>query len=142
MPLFSYLRVMSDPVTSPQLPVEDRDLVATPKAFSNALTLELTDDEIARAVQLLIQVHRKHREIWRSKFPFDNLEQVAELIEEFEKELSHRMMETVDCIVRVDGTPLFEGKPLIVEWLGKVEGTSLAKYGQDHERKTWEVPVG
>jgi benzoyl-CoA reductase/2-hydroxyglutaryl-CoA dehydratase subunit BcrC/BadD/HgdB len=103
------------------------------------MTLELSDEEIARAVQVVVSVHRKHREIWIRKMPFDSIEQVADLLEEFEKEIAQRMMESVDCLVRVDGTPILEGHPPIVEWLGKIEGTSLAKYGQDHERKTWEV---
>ncbi len=48
-------------------------------------------------------------------------------------------MEAVDCLVRIDATPVFEGNPPLVEWLGKIEGTSLANYGQDHEKKQWEV---
>jgi hypothetical protein len=125
--------------TSPNLPVNDRDVVRTPGEFSRALTLELTDDEIKRALQVTVPIVNKHQTIWRTKYPFDSLEQVADLLEELEKELSYRLMEEVDCLVRVDATPVFEGQAPVIEWLGKVEGTSLDRYGMDHEKKTYEV---
>jgi hypothetical protein len=103
------------------------------------MTLDLTDDEIKLALEVTVSTVRKHQDIWKRKYPFDNIEQVADLLHEFEKELSHRMMEAVDCLVRVDGTQVFEGQAPVVEWLGKVGGTNLAKYGQDHEKKQWEV---
>jgi hypothetical protein len=89
--------------TSPNLPVNDRDVVRTPGEFSRALTLELTDDEIKRALQVTVPIVNKHQTIWRTKYPFDSLEQVADLLEELEK------------------------------------GTSLDRYGMDHEKKTYEV---
>ncbi len=131
--------VMSNPfVTSPNLPT-GKDTVGTVKEFSGAMTLDLTDDEIKKAMIITSSVVRKHQTIWKRKFPFDNLEQIADLLEELEKELGHRMMEELDVLVKVDSVPVFEGKAPVIEWLGKVEGTSLAKYGQDHEKKTWEV---
>jgi hypothetical protein len=129
----------NDPyVTSPNLPTE-RDVVRTAKEFSGAMTLDLTDDEIKRALELTVNIVRKHQTKWKQKYPFDSLDQVVDLIEDLEKELAYRMMEEVDCLVRVDGTPVFQGQPPVVEWMGKMEGSSLDKYGQDHERKTYEV---
>lgn len=130
---------MSNPyVTSPNLPT-GRDVVSTAKDFSGAMTLDLSDDEIKRALKVCVSAVRKHQTMWRQKYPFDSIEQVADLLEELEKELAYKMMEEVDCLVRVDGTPVFVGQPPVIEWLGKVQGTSLDKYGQDHERKTYEV---
>jgi hypothetical protein len=130
---------MSDPyVTSPNLPT-DRDVVSTAKEFSGAMTLDLSDDEIKRAMEITKEVHSKHREIWIRKLPFDHIEQIADYLEEFEKELSYRMMTELEVLVRVDGTPCFQGSGPIIDWMGKLDTSSLAKYGQDHERKTYEV---
>lgn len=103
------------------------------------MTLDLSDDEIKRAVEITVGTHRKHQEKWIRKMPFQNIEQVVDLLEEFEKELQHRMMEELDVLVKVDGAPLFEGLPPQIDWMGKLDTSSLAKFGQDHERKTWEV---
>jgi hypothetical protein len=125
-------------VTSPNLPV-DRDMVSTAKEFSGAMTLELTDDEIKKALEITVGTVKKHQEKWRRKYPFDSIEQIADLLEELEKELSHKMVEELDVLVKVDGTPIFFGQPPVIEWMGKIDTSSLAKYGQDHEKKTWEV---
>jgi len=130
---------MNDPfVTSPNLPT-GKDTVSTAKEFSGAMTLDLSDDEIKKALEITVGTVRKHQEIWRRKFPFDNLEQIADLLEELEKELSHKLMEELDVLVKIDGTPLFYGQPPVIDWMGWLDTSSLAKYGQDHERKTWEV---
>lgn len=103
------------------------------------MTLDLSDDEIKRALEVCVTVVRKHQDVWKQKYPFTSMEQIADLLNELEKELAYKMMEEVECLVRVDGTPAFVGQPPVIEWLGKVDTSSLAKYGQDHERKTWEV---
>jgi hypothetical protein len=130
---------MTNPfVTSPNLPT-GKDTVSTAKQFSGAMTLDLTDDEIKKALEITVNIVRKHQTKWRLKYPFDSLEQVADLLEELEKELGHRLMEELDVLVKVDGTPVFEGLPPVIDWMGKLDTSSLAKYGQDHEKKTWEV---
>lgn len=103
------------------------------------MTLDLSDEEIGRAMEITKQVHGKHRAIWIRKLPFDRIEQIADLLEEFEKELSERMMVELEVLVKVDGTPCFEGRGPVIDWMGKIDTSSLAKFGQDHERKTWEV---
>jgi hypothetical protein len=125
-------------VTSPNLPT-GKDTVSTAKDFSGAMTLEMTDDEIKRALEITVSTVRKHQEVWRRKYPFDSLEQIADLLEELEKELSYKLMESVDCLVRVDGTPVFEGRSPVIEYMGRLDTSGLAKYGQDHEKKTHEV---
>ena len=114
-------------------------MVSTAKQFSGAMTLEMTDDEIKRALQLTVGIVRKHQEQWKRKFPFDSLDQVADLLEELEKELAQTLMEEVDVLMRVDGTPVFVGQPPIIEYMGRLDTSGLAKYGQDHEKKEWEV---
>lgn len=125
-------------VTSPSLDT-GKDVVSTAKEFSGAMTLDLSDDEIKRALELTVRIVRKHQDQWKRKYPFDSIEQVADLLEELEKELAYEMMVEVECLVRVDGTPVFVGQPPVIEWMGKLDTSSLGKYGQDHERKTWEV---
>jgi hypothetical protein len=124
--------------TSPNLPT-GKDTVSTAKEFSGAMTLDLSDDEIKRALEVCVSVVRKHQDVWKRKYPFESMEQIADLLNELEKELSYKMMEEVECLVRVDGTPAFYGQPPVIEWLGKIDTSDLAKYGQDHERKTYEV---
>lgn len=123
--------------TSPNLNV--KDTISTAREFSGSMTLELTDAEILRAFETTVSVINRHREVWRRKFPFDSYEQIADLLEEFEKELSYKLMESVNCLVRVDGTPIFEGQGPVIEWIGKMPGDALHTQGMDHERKTWEV---
>lgn len=113
--------------------------MSTAKQFSGAMTLEMTDDEIKKALQLTVGIVRKHQTQWKRKFPFDSLDQVADLIEELEKELAQTLMEEVDVLMRVDGTPVFAGQPPVIEYMGRLDTSSLAKYGQDHEKKTYEV---
>ena len=113
--------------------------MSTAKEFSGAMTLELTDDEIKKALKLTLGIVHKHQDIWRRKFPFDSIEQIADLLEALEKELSYTMATELDVLVRVDGTPVFVGGSPVIEWIGKLDTSSLAKYGQDHEKKTWEV---
>jgi hypothetical protein len=103
------------------------------------MTLDLTDDEIKKAIELTVGIVHKHQAQWRMKYPFDSIEQIADLLEELEKELSYELMMELDVLVRVDGTPIFEGGGPVIEWLGKMPHSSLAKYGQDHEKKEYEV---
>lgn len=124
-------------VTSPNLPT-GKDTVSTAKEFSGAMTLDMTDDEIKRVLEITVSTVKKHQEQWKRIFPFDSIEQCADLLEELEKELAYKLME-LDVLVKIDGTPIFEGHPPIIEYLGRLDTSSIAKYGQDHEKKEWEV---
>lgn len=114
-------------------------MVSTAKAFAGATTLDLSDAETKTFLETTIGIVRKHQAVWRTLYPFDSIEQCMDLCDKLEQELAYTMMERLDVLVRVDATPVFEGGSPIVEYVGKMSGSSLAKYGQDHERKTWEV---
>lgn len=136
---FVVLIDMTNPfVTSPNLPT-GKDTVSTAKEFSGAMTLDLSDAEIKKALEITVATVRKHQTKWRQKYPFQSLEQVADLLEELEKELGHLLMEELDVLVKIDGTPVFQGRPPVIDWMGKLDTSSLGRYGQDHERKEWEV---
>ena len=130
---------MNDPfVTSPHLGT-GQDVVSTAKQFTGATTLDLTDEEVKIFLETAVGITRKHQTVWRTLFPFDSIEQCMELCDKLEQELAYTMMERLDAVVRVDATPVFEGKGPIIEFVGKMAGTSLDKYGMDHEKKQWEV---
>lgn len=130
-----------NPVTSPTLPTNE-GFVYTPKQFSDALTLDLTDGEIQRAIQIITSVARK----WRSIFAYRlgphssfTIDQAMKLVDNFEDEVKTQLAEELDLLATVDVTPVFEGQPPVVELLGALPGHSSAKYGLDHEKKEWEV---
>ena len=127
-------------VTSPELPVQE-GIVHTPKQFSDALTLDLTDDEIQRALQIIVQTSRK----WRTRFSyrahlnsFHDVEDAMRLVDQFEDEIKSRLAE-MHLLATVDVTPLLNGEAPVVELVGALPTHSSAQYGLDHERKSWEV---
>lgn len=128
------------PVDSPAMPVNE-GIVRTPKAFSDGLTLDLTDDEITQALRIILQVKGKWQGVFRSKLRHTNftVEQAMKLCDQFEDELVTRLAEGLDLIATVDAAPVFEGQPPVVELVGALDSHYSAKYGQDHEKKTWEV---
>ena len=130
-----------DVPTSPELPA-DSGLMRTEKQFSGAMTLDLTDDQIAAAIKIVHRVRSKHMEIFRRKFNDPSsfkLDDALKAIEHFEDELKTELAEKVNVLASVNTVPLLEGQPMEIEWLGVLPGGSLDKYGQDHERKTYEV---
>lgn len=128
------------PVDSPSLPV-DKGIVKSPKAFSDGLTLDLTDDEITQALQITLRVKTKWQDIFRSRLRHSNftVEQAMRLCDQFEDELVTRLAESLDIIATVDASPVFEGEPPIVDFIGALDSHYSAKYGADHEKKTYEV---
>lgn len=126
-------------VTSPEMPV-DPGIVTTPKAFSDALTLDLTDDEIQRALTTTLRIKKKYEEKFRYRFGSPNftVEQAAKMIDQLEDEIKTTMAE-MDILVHVDMAPVFEGEGPVIEFLGAMPSHYSAKYGSDHEKKTWEV---
>jgi hypothetical protein len=121
-------------VTSPTLPTPDGQIVTTGKEFSDALTLDLNDDEIAVAFRLIYLVRQKYAH--RS---FDTLEQGVKIVEEMEKEIQTLLAEQLEILSRVDVTPMLMGQPPVLEILGKLPTSATAKYGFDHEKKEYEV---
>src|SRR5208282_5092411 len=131
---------MSDHVTSPDLSVDD-GIVKTRKEFSDSLTQELTDDEIATAFKVMLPIVSKWHERWVLKFsnPFFTAEEALEEIDKFEEELKYELATKLHVYATVDATPIFEGEPPIVELAGALPSHSVARHGFDHEKKIFEV---
>jgi hypothetical protein len=127
--------------TSPELPA-DSDVVRTAKEFSGAMTLDLGDWEIKKCMTIIHEVRSKHVAKFIRKFNEPSafkLDDALKAIDEYEDELKTRMANEVNVLVSVNAVPVLEGEPLQIEWLGVLPGGTLDKYGQDHERKGWEV---
>lgn len=127
--------------TSPTLPTQDT-VVRTQKQFSDALTQELTDEEIKQAMALILPLKEK----WRNRFigklahdPTLNLEKALEMLAEMSDEITYRLATELNVLATVDTTPLLEGKGPVIEWIGVLPGHSLNKDGFDHEKKAWEA---
>jgi len=127
-------------ITSPELPAES-GIVKTRKEFSDALTVDLTDDEIQRALQITIPIKNKWQNRFRLKYaePNFNVDEAMKLIDQFEDEIKYELATKLDLLVRVDSTPVLEGQPMIIEFMGALPSHSTAKYGLDHDKKTSEV---
>lgn len=138
----------TNPVTSPTLNTGS-DIVTSAKQFSDVLTLDLTDTEIKQAFEMIIKISRKWQQRFRYKYnnisayahlsESQIIEEAAQLVDEYEKEIHNELAEKLHLFVTVDMAPVFEGEPLIVEFLGALDTHSSAQYGLDHEKKEWEV---
>lgn len=127
--------------TSPELPTNS-DIVTTRKGFSQAMTLDLTDEEIKRAMRVVHEVRERHLPKFLAKFNDPNnftLDDALKAISDYEDEIKTRLAEEVNVLASVDVTPLLKGEPMNIEWLGVLPGGNLDRYGMDHERKAWEV---
>lgn len=124
---------MNEYVTSPSLPTQE-GIVTSAKEYSDALTMDLTDEEIRKSFSLIALVRKKYA--GRS---FDTIEQGIMIIEELEKEIQYELATGLNILARVDSTPMLMGQPPILEIMGKLPGDSVEKYGFDHEKKEWEV---
>jgi hypothetical protein len=128
------------PVNSPNLPTNS-GIVLSPKQFSDGLTLDLTDSEISEALAIVLPIKNK----WRQRFILKlnsaqfTVEQAMKLVDQFEDELVTTLAERMNLIATVDAAPVFEGEPLVVEFVGALDGHYTANYGFDHEKKEWEV---
>ncbi len=130
-----------DVPTSPEMPTGS-DNITSAKSFSGAMTLDLTDDQIKRAFEIIQRVKLRHTDIFRRKFNDPstfNIETVMKYVDHFADEITTELAEKVGVLASVNTVPLLEGQPLEVEWLGVIPGADLEKYGQDHEKKGWEV---
>lgn len=127
-------------VTSPTLPVDD-GIVTSAKQFSDSLTQDLTDEEIKRAFELTVSITRKWQEKFRRQFshPLFSVEDALQALDEFEEELKYELATKLDVYATVDSTPIFEGKPPVVEFSGALPSHSIAKEGFAHDQKEWEV---
>lgn len=132
-------------ITSPTMPVGDAP-IQNLKQFSDTLTLDLTDDEIQRAMKTVLPIISKWQNVFRSKIDPSNVlsyrqvEEIMKDVDKFEDEVKTTFMEKMDLLVSVDVMPVLEGTgyPTIV-FEGAMDTHSSAKYGLDHERKSYEV---
>lgn len=128
--------------TSPDLET-DSGIVTSAGDFSGKLTLDLTDEEIKRAFEIIVPIKKRWENIFRVKFSDPNLsftmDQALDMVEQFEDEIKTRLAEDINILATVDTTPLLEGKPLVIEWIGRMPGDNVFKHGLDHERKEFEV---
>lgn len=124
---------MEQYVNSPTLP-SDEGIVKSDKEFSDALTLDLTDDEIKMFGILFQQVRGRYY-----GRRYDTLEQGVKIVEEMEKEMQTVMAERLSILCRFDVSPMIMGQPPIFEVMGRIPGHSIEKYGFDHEKKEYEV---
>jgi len=123
--------------TAPNADVDD-GIVRSAKQFSDVLTLDLTDEEIGRAFEIIVVLKRKYEQKWRFA-DLSRLERIADELEIFRDEVSYTLAEECGILATVDGTPIFNGEPPIIELMGRIPGTNFDKYGADHEKKEWEV---
>lgn len=127
---------MSVRPNSPTLPTND--IVTTAKDFSDAMTLDLNDDEIKTAMELVVQIRRRYVDRWQF-MSFDSIDHAIDELEKMRDEISTTLAERLGLLVTVDGSPILNGEAPIIEFIGKIEGTQFAKHGMDHEKKAWEV---
>lgn len=127
-------------VNSPTLPTDD-GIVRNPKEFSDALTLELTDEEITRALKTTLPIRLKWQRKFRSAVRHQNftVDEAMKLLDQFETELVYELATMCHIMATVDVTPVFEGQPPVIEFMGSMSSHPSAKYGLDHERKEFEV---
>ena len=128
--------------TAPDAGARDKDLVWTPKQFSDAATLDLTDEEIQKAWVIIQETIQKHRPVWIDMIMRDvtvSVEKLAHALDVFRDEIVTRLAEEVGLAANVDAMPCAEGKPPIVEIVGHLADTVMDRYGMDHEKKGWEV---
>ena len=134
-------------INSPALPV-DEGIVRSAKEFSDVLTLDLTDEEIKQAFQIITKLKNKWHKRFVYKFGDMSLyssvsqaaEEAAKMVDAFEHELHETLAEQMDLLAVVDMSPVFDhGGAPVIELLGALPSHSSAKYGLDHEKKEKEV---
>lgn len=126
---------------SPTLATND-GYVHSAKEFSGAMTLDLTDEDIARAMKIIGEVRLKYGRKFIQKFNDPStfkLDDALKALEELEDEVKTRLANEVNVLATVDTVPVLEGQPPAIEIIGIMPGGDLEKYGMDHEKKTWEV---
>jgi hypothetical protein len=125
-----------------QLPDTNKvGIVKTPKEFSDALTVDLTDEQITQALKTLLPITRKWQDRFRAKFNVDNfrIEEAMKMIDQFEDELKYELATKCHLLARVDVEPVFNGESPTIEILGALPSHSSSIYGMDHEKKTYEA---
>lgn len=132
-------------VTSPyEAGLDQKEYVGSLKEFSDTLTLDLTDAEIKQAFEICMRSLRKWRPIFNAKFDphsatsVNTADEAHSLIMQWDGEIRDQLAE-MDLDGEIDIEPLRYGQPPTIVINGALESHYSAKYGMDHERKTYEV---
>lgn len=122
--------------------IEGSGVIKSAKDFSGSLTMDLTDEEIARAYAIVVRIKRKWQDRFRTKFndwTTLNLDEVMDDVAAFEDEVKYEIADKAGVLATVNTVPLIEGKPLEIDWIGKIPTNIDRTEGFDHEKKGWEV---
>lgn len=103
-------------------------LVTNAKDFSGALTMDLTDDEIAQSFKIIVELQQKYA---AHPNTHENLESLRD-------EALSRLAD-VGVLATLDPAPCLYGDPPILEFIGKVSTDAYHKHGLDYEKKMYEV---
>lgn len=107
--------------------MSNNDIITSGKEFAGFAS-ELTDEEIKRALQVIMSVRRNYQ---HKAFTVENLDALRD-------ETITRLAE-ISILASVDVAPCLNGEPPVVEIVGKVSTDPIHKHGFDHERKYYEV---
>lgn len=127
--------------TSPELPA-NTGIVSTEKQFSDSLTQDLSDEDIKRALAIILPIKKKWQNKFIAKYTHDakfNVDRAMDELSEFSDEITYTLATDLNILATVDVTPLLQGEGPIIEYIGVLPGHDLSKHGFDHERKEYEV---
>jgi hypothetical protein len=85
-----------------------KDIVTNPKDFSDAMTLDLTDEEIKEAMAIVVKVRARYIDKWQF-MSFDSVDHAVDELDKFRDEISTVMAEKLGLLVTVDGSPILTG---------------------------------
>jgi hypothetical protein len=92
------------------------------------LAADLQDSEIQNAVVLINSIREKYRGLPSTPNNLDHLKD----------EIEYKLAEQ-GILAKLDPTPVTEGKPPVIEIIGKISFGSFSQIPFDHERKQYEV---
>src|SRR5690349_14651958 len=90
--------------TSPELPA-DHDLIKTERAFSGAMTLDLTDAQIQACMRIIHSVRERHLGTWVNKFNDPQnftLDDALKAIDAYEDEIKYELADKVGVLATVN----------------------------------------
>lgn len=105
--------------------MREPDTFTNAKDFSDAMTLDLTDEEIKKAFAIVWTLGKKYAP---KAFTVENLSA-------FEDEAKYKLATEVGILATVNPYD----NPVSIEFLGRVRSDPSHKFGFDHEKKEWEV---
>lgn len=92
------------------------------------LASDLTDEEIQNAFMVINAAREKYRGLPSTP---NNLDRLRD-------EVEYRLAE-VGILAKLDPTPVIEGRPPVIDIIGKVDIGPFAAVEVDHEKKQWQI---